>query len=39
VREVLERGRIPVLLVPVHVTGAAARPREESWNNSRSLLI
>jgi nucleotide-binding universal stress UspA family protein len=39
VREVLRRGRVPVLLVPVHVRGAGAGTREESWNRSRSLPI
>jgi nucleotide-binding universal stress UspA family protein len=39
VREVLRRGRVPVLLVPVHVRGEGAGAREESWNRSRSLPI
>jgi nucleotide-binding universal stress UspA family protein len=39
VREVLERGRTPVLLVPVHVTSAAARTEEESWNSLPLLPI
>jgi nucleotide-binding universal stress UspA family protein len=39
VREVLERGRIPVLLVPVHLVRAANARREESWNSLPSLPI
>jgi nucleotide-binding universal stress UspA family protein len=39
VREVLERGRIPVLLMPVHLAAPAAGERRESWNNSRSLRV
>lgn len=38
VREVLERGRIPVLLVPVRVMLTDDEPREESWNRSQSSL-
>jgi len=39
VREVLERGRIPVLLVPVHLAAQAAGERRESWNSSRSSRV
>ena len=39
IREVLERGRIPVLLVPVHLAGTAKSESEESWNSLRSLPI
>ena len=39
IREVLERGRIPVLLVPVHLAGTAKSESEESWNSLRSLSI
>jgi nucleotide-binding universal stress UspA family protein len=39
VREVLERGRIPVLLVPVHLAAQAADERRESWNSLRSLPV
>jgi nucleotide-binding universal stress UspA family protein len=39
VRAVLERGRIPVLLVPVHLARQAAPERRESWNDSRSLHV
>ena len=38
VREVLERGRIPVLLVPVRVIRTDRDAREESWNRSQSSL-
>lgn len=38
VRELLERGRIPVLLVPVRVVQTGDRPREESWNRLQSSL-
>jgi nucleotide-binding universal stress UspA family protein len=38
VREVLERGRIPVLLVPVRVIRTDEGAREESWNRSQSSL-
>jgi nucleotide-binding universal stress UspA family protein len=38
VREVLERGRIPVLLVPVRLMRTEDEPKEESWNRSRSSL-
>jgi nucleotide-binding universal stress UspA family protein len=38
VRELLERGRIPVLLVPVRVAQTGDKPREESWNRSQSSL-
>jgi nucleotide-binding universal stress UspA family protein len=39
VREVLERGRIPVLLVPVHLVRAANARREESWNSLPSSPV
>lgn len=39
VRGVLERGRIPVLLVPVRLTGDAENTREESWNRLQSSLV
>jgi nucleotide-binding universal stress UspA family protein len=38
VRELLERGRIPVLLVPVRLIGRGKEWREESWNRSQSSL-
>jgi nucleotide-binding universal stress UspA family protein len=38
VRELLERGRIPVLLVPVRLIGRGNECREESWNRSQSSL-
>jgi nucleotide-binding universal stress UspA family protein len=37
VRELLERGRIPVLLVPVRLVGDTTRRRRRSWNSSQSL--
>jgi nucleotide-binding universal stress UspA family protein len=39
VREVLERGHIPVLLVPVHTAAQSARKKGASWNSSRSLPV
>lgn len=39
VRGVLERGRIPVLLVPVRLIGDAENTREESWNRLQSSLV
>jgi nucleotide-binding universal stress UspA family protein len=37
VRAALERGRVPILLIPVHVAQPlAVNGKEESWNNSRS---
>jgi nucleotide-binding universal stress UspA family protein len=36
VREVLERGRTPVLLVPVRLIRREQRLKEESWNRSQS---
>jgi nucleotide-binding universal stress UspA family protein len=38
VREVLERGRIPVLLVPVRLAQTGDEWREESWSRSQSSL-
>jgi nucleotide-binding universal stress UspA family protein len=38
VRELLERGRIPLLLVPVRLISRDYEQREESWNRSRSSL-
>jgi nucleotide-binding universal stress UspA family protein len=38
VRELLERGRIPVLLVPVRLVDPGEIRREESWNRSQSSL-
>ncbi len=38
VRELLERGRIPVLLVPVRLIPTGDERREESWNRSQSSL-
>lgn len=37
IREVLERGRIPVLLVPVHVVATSKMEGETSWNSLQSL--
>jgi nucleotide-binding universal stress UspA family protein len=42
VRSVLERGRVPVLLIPVRVVDPDAVPptkREESWKSSPSLRV
>jgi nucleotide-binding universal stress UspA family protein len=39
VREVLERGHTPVLLIPVHLPGNAHRGRSESWNSLQSLHV
>jgi nucleotide-binding universal stress UspA family protein len=36
VREVLERGRTPVLLVPVRLIRSEQRLEEESWNRLQS---
>ena len=38
VRELLERGRIPVLLVPVRLIRSGNECKEESWNRSQSSL-
>jgi nucleotide-binding universal stress UspA family protein len=38
VRELLERGRIPLLLVPVRLIPTGNEQREESWNRSQSSL-
>jgi nucleotide-binding universal stress UspA family protein len=38
VRELLERGRIPVLLVPVGLISRDYEQKEESWNRSQSSL-
>lgn len=37
IREVLERGRTPVLLVPVHLAARLERRGQTSWNRLRSL--
>jgi nucleotide-binding universal stress UspA family protein len=39
VREVLERGRLPVLLVPVVPSAEADEPKEETWSRSQSSLV
>jgi nucleotide-binding universal stress UspA family protein len=39
VREVLERGRLPVLLVPVVRSAEADKPKEETWSRSQSSLV
>jgi nucleotide-binding universal stress UspA family protein len=38
VRELLERGRVPVLLLPVHV-GGATHERRAPWNSSQSSPV
>jgi nucleotide-binding universal stress UspA family protein len=38
VRELLERGRIPVLLVPVRLIRSGKEWKEESWSRSQSSL-
>lgn len=38
VRALLERGRIPVLLVPVRLVQTGDKAKEESWNRSQSSL-
>lgn len=38
VRALLERGRIPVLLVPVRLAQTGDKAKEESWNRSQSSL-
>ncbi|MGZ8697188.1 MAG: universal stress protein [Gaiellaceae bacterium] len=38
VRELLERGRIPVLLVPVRLIPPGDERKEKSWNRSQSSL-
>jgi nucleotide-binding universal stress UspA family protein len=37
VRQVLERGRVPLMLVPVHVLAQPRTEREMSWNSLQSL--
>jgi nucleotide-binding universal stress UspA family protein len=37
ISRVLERGRLPVLLVPVHVVGRTGKGEETSWNSLQSL--
>ena len=37
VRQVLERGRVPLLLVPVHVVAQSRTERQMSWNSLQSL--
>jgi nucleotide-binding universal stress UspA family protein len=38
VRALLERGRIPVLLVPVRLVQTGDKAKEESWNRLQSSL-
>lgn len=39
VREVLERGRLPVLLVPVVLSPGEEKPKEGTWSRSQSSLV